>query len=246
MIPSPVAAEPARLDHEAPERSHESRFVGRDNELGFIREAWQRALTGQCELVTVVGDPGIGKSRLVAEALATLDVRVVRGRCLPYGEGITYWPVVEVIKQLDALPSDQAAAAAISSLLGESKEGTSADQIAWAFRKFLEEQTPLVAVFDDIQWGEEPFSTSSKRRPCSSPRRSSFSAWRVLRCWSAAPPGRESCSGNAARISTAARQARRASSSCTCGTPNTAITASPMNFSTEPPCDSTIAFIRSK
>ena len=114
-------------------------------------------MTGQCELVTVVGDPGIGKSRLVAEALATLDVRVVRGRCLPYGEGITYWPVVEVIKQLDALPSDQAAAAAISSLLGESKEGTSADQIAWAFRKLLEEQTPLVAVFDDIQWGEETF-----------------------------------------------------------------------------------------
>ena len=101
--------------------------------------------------------PGIGKSRLVAEALATLDVRVVRGRCLPYGEGITYWPVVEAIKQLDALPSDPAAAAAISSLLGESKEGTSADQIAWAFRKLLEEQTPLVVVFDDIQWGEETF-----------------------------------------------------------------------------------------
>ena len=142
----PVAAHRLVSVHEAPERSHESRFVGRDRELGFIREAWERAVTGQCELVTVVGDPGIGKSRLVAEALATLDVRVVRGRCLPYGEGITYWPVVEVIKQLDALPSDQAAAAAISSLLGESKEGTSADQIAWAFRKFLEEQTPLVAV----------------------------------------------------------------------------------------------------
>src|SRR4029078_3405448 len=77
--------------------------------------------------------------------------------------------VVEVIKQLDALPSDQAAAAAISSLLGESKEGTSADQIAWAFRKLLEEQAawgsralrgeqaPLVVVFDDIQWGEQTF-----------------------------------------------------------------------------------------
>ena len=53
-------------------------------------------------------------------------------------------------------------------------------------------------------------------------------------------------SGSASRISTAARQARRASSSCTWGTPNTAITASPMNFSTVPPCDSTIPFIRSK
>ena len=51
---------------------------------------------------------------------------------------------------------------------------------------------------------------------------------------------------NASRISTAARQARNASSSCTAGTPNTAITASPMNFSTEPPCDSTIPRITSK
>jgi len=53
-------------------------------------------------------------------------------------------------------------------------------------------------------------------------------------------------SGNASRISTAARHARNASSSCTTGTPNTAITASPMNFSTLPPCRSTISFIRSK
>jgi hypothetical protein len=53
-------------------------------------------------------------------------------------------------------------------------------------------------------------------------------------------------SGNAACISTAARQALSASSSCAAGTPNTAITASPMNFSTEPSCDSTITFIRSK
>jgi hypothetical protein len=53
-------------------------------------------------------------------------------------------------------------------------------------------------------------------------------------------------SGNAARIWTAARQARSASSSCTCGTPKTAVTASLMNFSTDPSCDLTIAFIRSK
>ena len=83
--------------------------------------------------------------------------RIVRGRCLPYGEGITYWPVVEVIKQLDALPSDPAAAASIRSLLGESEQATSAEEIAWAFRKLLEEQAPLVVVFDDIQWGEETF-----------------------------------------------------------------------------------------
>ncbi len=143
---------------DAPERSHASRFVGRERELRSLAEAWDRALEQtRCELVTVVGDAGVGKSRLVAEALEAFEARVVRGRCLPYGEGITYWPVVEVVKQLAVLPSDPVAAAAISSLLGESGVATSADEIAWAFRKLLEDQAPLVVVFDDIQWGEETF-----------------------------------------------------------------------------------------
>ena len=143
---------------DAPERSHLSRFVGRDRELAMIGEAWQRAQAeSRCELLTVVGDAGVGKSRLVAEALAATEARVVRGRCLPYGAGITYWPVVEVIKQLTVLPSNPVAAAAIRSVLGESDVGTSGDEIAWAFRKLLEEQAPLVCVFDDVQWGDETF-----------------------------------------------------------------------------------------
>jgi tetratricopeptide (TPR) repeat protein len=143
---------------DAPERSHTSSFVGRERELALITEAWERARAqSACELVTVVGEAGVGKSRLVAEALAAVEARVVRGRCLPYGEGITYWPVVEVLKQLDAVPSDPVAAAAIRSLLGENERGTSADEIGWAFRKLLEEQAPLVCVFDDVQWGEETF-----------------------------------------------------------------------------------------
>src|SRR5215207_2967374 len=142
----------------APERSHASRFVGRERELQSLAAAWERVQApARCELVTVVGDAGVGKSRLVAEALDAVEAHVVRGRCLPYGEGITYWPVVEVVKQLAALPSDPAAAAAIRSLLGESDVGTSGDEIAWAFRKLLEEQAPLVVVFDDLQWGEETF-----------------------------------------------------------------------------------------
>src|SRR5207249_6757918 len=64
---------------------------------------------------------------------------------------------VEVLKQLDTLPSDPAAAFAIRSLVGESDTATSAEELAWAFRKLLEEQGPLVCVFDDIQWGEETF-----------------------------------------------------------------------------------------
>ena len=143
---------------DAPERSHASRFVGREPELAQIATAWERVKSqARCELVTVVGDAGVGKSRLVAEALASVEARVLRGRCLPYGEGITYWPVVEVVKQLAALPSDPVAAVALRTLLGESNVGTSGDEIAWAFRKLLEEQAPLVVVFDDLQWGEETF-----------------------------------------------------------------------------------------
>jgi class 3 adenylate cyclase/tetratricopeptide (TPR) repeat protein len=148
---------------DAPERRHEALFVGRERELALVREAWERVQAEQrCELVTVLGDAGVGKSRLVAEVqvLASVEATVVRGRCLPYGEGITYWPVVEVLKQLDLLPPDDAAAVAIRSLLGETEAMTSADEIAWAFRKTLEHasaERPLVVVFDDIQWGEETF-----------------------------------------------------------------------------------------
>jgi tetratricopeptide (TPR) repeat protein len=85
---------------------------------------------------------------------------VVRGRCLPYGEGITYWPVVEVLKQLDTLPPDQHAASAIGSLLGTADTTASAEEIAWAFRKTVEHaasQRPLAVVFDDVHDGEETF-----------------------------------------------------------------------------------------
>ena len=110
--------------------------------------------------MTVVVDAGVGKSRLAAEALAPLQAVVVRGRCLPYGEGITYWPVVEVLKQLDVLPPDPEAAAAIRSLLGEAGAPASAEEIAWAFRKTLEHaaaEQPLAVVCEDIHAGEETF-----------------------------------------------------------------------------------------
>ena len=144
-----------------PERRHDASFVGRERELALLREAWGRVREEQCcELVTVVGEAGVGKSRLVAEALAGVEAAIVRGRCLPYGEGITYWPVVEVLKQLGERPLDEAVAAPIRSLLGESGAATSADEIAWAFRKTVERaaaEQPLVVVFDDIQWGEDTF-----------------------------------------------------------------------------------------
>ncbi len=101
------------------------------------------------------------ESRLVAEALASIDARVLRGRCLPYGEGITYWPVIEVLEDLDLLPADQAAARAIRSLTGKTdsveapprrspgRSGKTLEQAA-VERRFA-------VVFDDIQWGEGTF-----------------------------------------------------------------------------------------
>jgi class 3 adenylate cyclase/tetratricopeptide (TPR) repeat protein len=157
----PVLAFRLQRVRQAPERLHGARFVGRARELSTLLEASERTRAEQrCELITLIGDPGVGKSRLVAEMLASIEATVVRGRCLPYGEGITYWPVVEVLKQLDMLPSDETAAAAIHSLLSESEAPTSAEEIAWAFRKTLEQaaaERPLVIVFDDIQWAEETF-----------------------------------------------------------------------------------------
>ena len=131
---------------DAPERSHGSRFVGRESEVAQILGAWERAYAqARCELMTVVGDAGVGKSRLVAEALGAVEARVLRGRCLPYGEGITYWPVVEVVKQLGELPSDPIAEAAMRSLLGESDVATSGDETAWAFRKHASSATSLAS-----------------------------------------------------------------------------------------------------
>ena len=113
--------------------------------------------------MTIVAPAGVGKSRLVAEFLTGADATVVRGRCVSYGEGITYWPVVEVVKQLEAqrsrLELDPAATEALDALF-EHTGMASTDEIAWAFRKLLEAvaaEAPLVAVFDDIQWGEDVF-----------------------------------------------------------------------------------------
>jgi class 3 adenylate cyclase/tetratricopeptide (TPR) repeat protein len=142
----------------AAERPRGDRFVGRNGELALLGEALERArIEERCELVTIIGEPGIGKSRLVEELIAGLEVRTVHGHCLSYGAGITYFPVVEVIKQLGTLPGDAAAAEVLRSLLGEGEVAISADEITWAFRKLLEQAAPLLVVFDDIQWGEDAF-----------------------------------------------------------------------------------------
>jgi class 3 adenylate cyclase len=139
-------------------RSFATPMIGRETELRRLRDAFAQAVhDNSCQLFTVLGSAGVGKSRLAGEFLDDIDARVVRGNCLSYGEGITYWPVVEIIKQLDALPEAEAAVP-IRSLLGESDAATSAEEIAWGFRKLIEEQAheqPIVCVLDDLHWAEE-------------------------------------------------------------------------------------------
>jgi class 3 adenylate cyclase len=82
-------------------RRQDARLVGREREKRLLDDAWARCRSEDaCSLFTVLGTAGVGKSRLVAEFLGGLEASVVSGHCLSYGEGITYWPVVEVVKQL--------------------------------------------------------------------------------------------------------------------------------------------------
>jgi class 3 adenylate cyclase/tetratricopeptide (TPR) repeat protein len=151
----------------SPARS-ETPMVGRANQLRMLRDAYANVIDGHsCSLFTVLGAAGVGKSRLTAEFLRDLDATVLRGRCLSYGEGITYWPVITIVKQLiesangseavALMARDIKVAAAIQTLLGEHDAATSSAEIAWAVRKLLEsaaDTRPLVVVFDDIHWGE--------------------------------------------------------------------------------------------
>jgi predicted ATPase len=136
--------------------------------------------SGPAGLSLVLGAAGVGKSRLVDEALASIGERatVLRGRCLSYGEGITYWPVAEVVRQAagiahdDSLPAAQGKLAAL--LAGQEQAEQIASRIAglvglgeaagggshetfWAIRKFFQHvagRHPLVVAFDDLHWAE--------------------------------------------------------------------------------------------
>jgi class 3 adenylate cyclase/tetratricopeptide (TPR) repeat protein len=151
------------------ERPIATPFVGRRDELQQLLDAFARARDGsRCEICTVIGVPGIGKSRLARELVASVggEAKLVVGRCLPYGEGITYWPVTEIVRQLGgadaaaALVGEtdaQLVAERIAAATGEGEASAPGEEIAWAFRRVLEavaESRPLIAVFDDIHWAQ--------------------------------------------------------------------------------------------
>lgn len=171
-----------RLEH-APARTVQAPLVGRARELEKMRSLFNESVGDQtCKVITVSGWPGIGKSRLVAEFLGSVDARarVVTGRCLSYGQGITFWPVLEVVKQLagvggDATPEEslarlrdvvrgderaEAITAHVAQIIGLSATTTPFPETYWALRALLERVAttmPLIVVFEDIHWGEPTF-----------------------------------------------------------------------------------------
>jgi class 3 adenylate cyclase/tetratricopeptide (TPR) repeat protein len=124
-------------------------LVGRHKELARVRSAFDEAVsTRRCRMLTVLGPPGIGKSRLARELTAVVDgeAAVLTGRCLPYGEGITYWPMVEIFREAGAEDELEAALSA-----------GAPDEIFWSGRKSLERRArerPLALVVEDIHWAE--------------------------------------------------------------------------------------------
>jgi class 3 adenylate cyclase len=126
-------------------RRHDTPLVGHEQELERLRSAYHEAASAGVRLVTVVGEPGIGKSRLATELVRSLDAdaTVLVARCPPHGEGTTFSPVKEAFR--DAGRDDRAL------------EGSSYEVFA-ATRKLFEElarERPLLAVFDDVHWAEE-------------------------------------------------------------------------------------------
>ena len=158
-------------DTEPMRRRLEAPMVGRERERRLLADVWERVCSERsCQLFTLLGPAGVGKSRLASEFLTGVEnALVLRARCLSYGEGITYLPVAEILEQilgrepesrLAELALDEVAVAALRALLGEEASPTSTEEIAWAVRRLLEREAairPLVCLFDDVHWGEENF-----------------------------------------------------------------------------------------
>jgi class 3 adenylate cyclase len=169
-----------RAGAEGRARHLDAPLVGRERELDRLTTAYRSARADRsCALFTLLGAAGVGKSRLTAEFLDSVadEATVLRGRCLSYGEGITYWPLGEIVRSaagITEVDDAQSAAARVRALLGNSREAdviaerlgaaiglsaepASKEEIAWAFRRLLEHiavDRPVVIVIEDIHWAE--------------------------------------------------------------------------------------------
>src|SRR3954469_9168021 len=155
-------------------------LVGRARELATLQAVFEGVVAERaCRLVTLLGAAGVGKSRLVSAFVEETGERatVLRGRCLSYGEGVTYWPIGEIVRSASGIREsddlteasskliallgdrDDAAtiAARVSSAIGLSEEGAPQAEVFWAIRSLLEElalEGPLVVIIEDIHWAE--------------------------------------------------------------------------------------------
>jgi class 3 adenylate cyclase/tetratricopeptide (TPR) repeat protein len=159
-------------------RRLDSPLVGREQERDALRTAYRTALDDQtCHLVTVLGNAGIGKTRLAQEVAArSFGATVAHGRCLPYGEGITFFPVTEIVRSLSGLTADDdegvvsgriaqllpagdessIVAERLVGLLGADAE-VRAEEAFWAVRMLFQavaRSRPLVLVLEDLHWAE--------------------------------------------------------------------------------------------
>jgi class 3 adenylate cyclase/tetratricopeptide (TPR) repeat protein len=161
-------------------RRLDSPIVGREHELEKLRAAFDQTVAdGRCSLVYVLGPAGIGKSRIAKEFVVSLaeEVLVLRGRCLSYREGTTFWPVVEIVReaaQLSETEEEQRTRERLLELFADRDEGervyerlagvlgfggpeVQAQEIFWAVRRLLEAlaaRRPVVVVLEDIHWAE--------------------------------------------------------------------------------------------
>ncbi|HJS69620.1 MAG TPA: AAA family ATPase, partial [Gaiellaceae bacterium] len=151
-------------------------LVGRERELGLLLASFSDAVAvGRARLATVFGSPGMGKSRLVEELVGRVGraAAVTRGRCLSHGRGITFWPVVEIVRKaagileedppevarskIAALAPDEAIVRRVASAVGLSSEEFPVEETFWGVRKLFEGMAsarPLVVVFEDVHWAE--------------------------------------------------------------------------------------------
>ncbi len=162
--------------------SGETPLIGRSGELGRLRAVLDGAIGARdCRLVTVIGSPGVGKTRLARELARGLgeQAAVVEGHCEPSGEGITLLPIAEVLRSLagigEADPAD-VVREKLGALIADSGERerlieplagvlgisapASAQETFWALRRGLElvaNQRPIVVILDDLHWGQPMF-----------------------------------------------------------------------------------------
>ena len=155
-------------------------FVGREYELELLENTLSRVLRDKrAHLFTIYGEPGVGKSRLAREFIEGVEgATILVGRSLPYGEGVTYWPVAEMVKVAAGITDDDPVQEAVGKLRACCGDDAVADllalaagvlegietersqqEIAWAAREWaaeLADAQPLILVFEDVHWAEEP------------------------------------------------------------------------------------------